>query len=262
MDLNKLYQQLVQALDANWAGFIVAYRQYGPYFGGDLGMPGAPPLAIASGPRFTIGSVLDVVGTRVAIPAPSGQPPKVYASPAAGDAASSGQHLPKLTDKTTVLGVPVLRGGVSVNHAPRAVLLSVPGMDEALAGRIIAARDSQTSKAELGRRDPTWLLSEGVVDLARMRTLLPNLSAGGDVVRAQIVGHFEDAGPTARAEIVIDATTVPARQVLWNDLRLWGTAYSLEDLTDEGAAEPAGRGRDRGKRRGPSVRPTVGRNAQ
>jgi hypothetical protein len=261
MDLTKLFQQLIEALDPNWAGFIVAYRQYGPYFGGDPGGPGAPPLSIASGPRFTIGSVLDVVGIRVAIPGPSGQPPKVYSSPVAGDAASSSQQLPKLLDKTTVNGAPVLRGGVSVNHAPRAVLLSVPGMDEALAGRIIAARDSQTSKDELSRRSPAWLLSEGVVDLARMRTLLPNLSAGGDVVRAQIVGHFEDVGPSARAEIVIDATTFPARQVLWNDLRLWGMAYPLEVLATDGATEGDFRAHDRGGRSGAGMRTSVGRNA-
>ncbi len=259
MDLTKLFQQLIEALDPNWAGFIVAYRQYGPYFGADPGLPGAPPLNIASGPRFPIGSVLDVVGTRVAIPGATGQAPNVYTSPAAGDAASSSQQLPKLLDKTTVIGAPVLRGGVSVNHAPRAVLLSVPGMDEALVGRIIAARDSQATKDDLGRRYPTWLLSEGVVDLARMRALLPNLSAGGDVVRAQIVGHFDDAGPTARAEIVIDATTVPARQLLWNDLRLWGSAYPLEYLATDGASEGEFRRRDRDGRSSAPVRQSAGR---
>ncbi|MBI3836472.1 MAG: general secretion pathway protein GspK [Planctomycetia bacterium] len=262
MDLTKLFQQLIEALDPNWAGFIVAYRQYGPYFGADPGVAGVPPPDVATGPRFMIGSVLDVVGTRVAIPGAAGQPAKVYASPAAGDAASSSQQLPKLLDKTTVIGAPVLRGGVSVNHAPRAVLLCVPGMDDALAGRIIAARDSQTNKDDLSRRYPTWLLSEGVVDLPRMRTLLPNLSAGGDVVRAQIVGHFDGGGPSARAEIVIDAATVPARQVVWNDLRLWGTGYPLEYLAADGASAGDYRRRGRGDRAGAAVHQSAGRNAR
>ena len=73
-----------------------------------------------------------------------------------------------------------------------------------------------------------------MVDLPTMKMLLPNVCAGGDVVRAQVVGHFDKPGPAARAEVVIDATTLPARQVFWRDLRYWGPGYPLEWLGEEG----------------------------
>ena len=83
------------------------------------------------------------------------------------------------------------------------------------------------------RRQPTWLLTEGLVDLARMKALLPYLTTGGDVHRAQIVGFFNDGGLSARAEAVIDATIHPARQVYYKDLTVFGRGYPPESLGAE-----------------------------
>jgi len=237
MDLTKLQQQLTAALDANWAGFIIALRQNGLYAGTDSGTAGSPPVNAASGPRFTISSVLDLVGARVAIPNTTpGQPPKVYTSPLGSDPTALGEQLPKLLDATTVINLSVVRGGVSVNDAPRAVLCCVPGIDAALADRIVAARSAPSSSNGSSRQFPTWLVSEGLVDLSTMKSLMPNITAGGDVVRAQVVGHFDSPGPAARAEVVIDATITPARQLTWKDLRLFGLGYPLEFLGEDGAS--------------------------
>ncbi len=238
MDLLKLQFALTEALDANWAAFIVAYRQYGPSASADAAAPGPPLTNAAMPPQCVISSVLDLAGAKVAIPSSTpSQPPKVYASPLPADPQAVALQLSNLLDKTTVVNVPVLRGGVSVNHAPRDVLRSVPGIDDALADRIIAARDAQSSQDDAGRRFPTWLLAEGVVDLPTMKMLLPNVCAGGDVVRAQVVGHFDKPGPAARAEVVVDATTLPARQVFWRDLRYWGPGYPLEWLGEDGDSD-------------------------
>ena len=235
MDLVNLQSQLTEALDANWAAFIMAYRQYGPSTGPQAATPGPPPINPGIAPSFTIRSVLDLVGAQVAISNPLlSQTSGVYASPLANDPQAMNQQLPNLLDKTTVVNAPVLRGGVSVNDAPRAVLRCVPGIDDALADRILSARDSQSSKDEFGRRFPTWLLAEGVVDLPTMRTLLPNICSQGDVVRAQIVAQFDKPGPTARAEVVVDATTLPAQQVFYRDLRFWGLGFSHEWFGENG----------------------------
>ena len=104
MDLVKLQLALTEALDANWAAFIVAYRQYGPSVSADAGTPGPPPTNAAMPPRYVISSVLDLAGARVAIPSPvPSQPPKVYASPMPADPQAMAQQLSNLLDKTTIV---------------------------------------------------------------------------------------------------------------------------------------------------------------
>ena len=51
-----------------------------------------------------------------------------------------------------------------------------------------------------------------------MKALQPYLTGGGDVVRAQVIGFFDESGPSMRVETVVDATTNPPRQVYWKDL--------------------------------------------
>jgi hypothetical protein len=54
------------------------------------------------------------------------------------------------------------------------------------------------------------------------------------VFRAQVVGYFDDPGPSGRAEVVIDATRSPPRQIYWKDLRLLGPGYTAAELTGGG----------------------------
>jgi len=262
-DLAQLQQQLTAELDATWAAFIVAYRQYGPYGGADPGQPGPPPVTPGSGGSVQIRSAMDLVGARVALPSPTPQqPPRVFASPIPADAQQSAQQLAKLLDKTTVAPLPVLRGGVSVNHAPRVVLLAVPGMDESLADRILAARGARSSGTEgesAARAWPTWIFSEGLCPLETMQKLMPYLTAGGDVVRAQVIGHTDKPGATARAEVVLDSTVRPVRIVAWRDLRLWGAGFPQEWLSEaSGAGERhrrSGRGTEGSRQKTSAARP-------
>ncbi|MCH8924236.1 MAG: general secretion pathway protein GspK [Planctomycetes bacterium] len=228
-NLLQLQQQLAAALDPNLAAFVVAYRQYGPYSGAGTPAQGAPPIDASAPPQFTFHSLLDLAGAQVAIPAgKSGEQPQVYASPLPADPRSLAKQLTQLLDLTTVVDLPVSRGLVSVNHAPASVLRAVPGIDEALAQRIIAARPMASGGEEPNRRFATWLFTEGLVDLEAMKRLMPYVTGGGDVVRAQIIAHFNKPTPTARAETIIDATSVPARQILWRDLRFYGPGFPRE----------------------------------
>jgi hypothetical protein len=189
--------------------------------------------------RFTIASVLELAGARVAVPGPApNQPPTIHTSPLAADPPSMKEQLSKVFDRVAVHSLPHTRGGISVNHAPRSVLLAVPGMSDSLADRIVAARGNQDTAGKQDRQLPTWLLTEGLVDLATMQRLLPNLNAGGDVWRGQVVAHFDEQGPTSRLEVVVDAAVRPARQVHGRDLRLWGAGFSRPLLSGEiGPAE-------------------------
>jgi hypothetical protein len=167
---------------------------------------------------------LDLVDAHVRVPAAAGRPARTLTSPiASGDPLR--ESLLKLMDRATVSDAPAFRGKVNVNLAPLSVLRAVPGIDAALAERIIVARATQGEQDVEPRRHATWLLTERLVDLRRMQALLPFVTAGGDVFRAEVTGRSSREGPIARVEVVIDGTFSPARPVYWRDLRALGREH-------------------------------------
>ncbi len=54
--------------------------------------------------------------------------------------------------------------------------------------------------------------------LATMKSILPYITAGGSVYRAQIIGHFDKGKPVARLEVILDATQHPTRVLFWKDM--------------------------------------------
>ncbi len=54
--------------------------------------------------------------------------------------------------------------------------------------------------------------------LATMKLILPYITAGGSVYRAQIIGHFDKGTPSTRLEVMIDATQHPAQVLFWKDM--------------------------------------------
>jgi DNA uptake protein ComE-like DNA-binding protein/Tfp pilus assembly protein PilX len=230
-NLVELHQKLTAAVGPEVAAFLVAYRQYGPNRGADAPTSGSVPFDAKLPPLFALQSVLELAAVSVAVPAgKSDGKAQVYQSPLSTDSASF-EKLNKLMDATTLDEAPVRRGLVSVNDAPAIVLQTVPGLDESLAQQIVSARQNAPSANQDSRRHPTWLLTEGLVDLETMKRLLPYLSGSGDVVRAQVIAHFNQPGLSARAEVVIDGTGDAPREVLWRDLRFYGAGYPIEWLT-------------------------------
>ncbi len=293
-DLRQLHEQLSEMFDADWAEFIVLYRQFGPdeadpgdamssrarrldektplqakspsnrvkqpkqpktakrpltakTFGGQRGSGVEISFDLSLPAEFEIDSVLDLIGARVRIPDPD--PPDEEAadepdgesgdllieSPFADDRFAMREYLPVLLDRTTTLRTRVIPGRVNVNLAPRAVLVGVPGLDRTMVERIVAMRRATGEFDDPVRRHPTWLLGEGLVDREQMRAMLPYLTCGGDVFRAQIVGYFDEGGAASRVELILDATSSPPRRVYWKDLRLFGHGYPTESL---GAQSP------------------------
>jgi hypothetical protein len=108
-------------------------------------------------------------------------------------------------------------------------------LEDELLDRIIGERDPTMTDDKPGRRHETWLLTEGLVDLAQMKQLLPFICARGAVYRAQVVGYYEEGGPSARIEGIIDASGLVPRLLFWRDLSHLGRGYPLELL---GVAAP------------------------
>ena len=247
-NLDKLQGQLQKVLDRNQTRFIILYRQYGPYRGGEAPSSRSksiaqPDMKVAGRRRFT--TVLDVIGAKVRIPVKPDESKssddekakkpthEVINSPFTTSQGSMRRYMAQLVENTTVNREKVIRGRINLNRAPQAVLEAVPGMDRAMAGQIAGSQSSGGFRAAQARRLPTWPLTEGLVNLEKMKEILPYVTVGGDVYRAQVVGFFDDGGPFARAEIVVDATADPPRQVYYKDLRLLGRGYSLQALGAE-----------------------------
>ena len=142
------------------------------------------------------------------------------------------EFLPLLMDSVTINPNPTIPGRISINHAPRAILLGVPGMTEELADSIISLRDGidPSTGEDPNRQHETWPLVEGLVSVEEMRLLAPFLNAGGDVFRAQVVGFYHQFGASARIEVVVDATGDEPRVVFWRDITHLGRGYPLEVL--------------------------------
>ena len=104
----------------------------------------------------------------------------------------------------------------------------MPALSEEAVQQILELREVESEN--VNRNYETWPMVEGIVTLDEMKTVLPLLTGGGDVFRAQIVGYFEQSGASHRSEVIIDATTVNPKVVVWRDLGHLGRGFDLSVL--------------------------------
>lgn len=230
-DLGALQRELSLALDAASANFIVIYRQYGPTTTTAEGTSAesiAVDLSVPS--QRMIGSLVELVGVKVAVPTSDPKKPQIVSSPFVDEPGQMRDYLPRLMDRITTRSGAPIGGRVNISLAEREVLEGVPGIDESLAERIVSAR-SLSAGADQSRQTTGWLLSEGLVTRDQFRALEPWLTTRGDVGSAQILGYYGPQGPVARFETVLDGTERPARQLYYRDLRRLGSGI-LVDLID------------------------------
>ena len=139
-----------------------------------------------------------------------------------------GLYMPILMDTLTTQEVEVMPGRINLNECPAELLYGIPLLSEEAVEGILETRDVNSD--DPNRQFETWPLVEGLVTLDEMRLLTPLVTCGGDVFRAQVVGYFEQSGVSSRAEVIIDATTVNPKIVLWRDLSHLGRGFDLSVL--------------------------------
>ncbi|MBL9124699.1 MAG: general secretion pathway protein GspK [Planctomycetaceae bacterium] len=232
-DLPSLHRALASAFDPGLADFVIHYRQFGPVPArAPSGTTQIPSATLSLPGAFRLASPWDLIGATVSLP--TKPTPTLINSPLGERRDALRQSLPKFLDRVTTTSAPAIIGRVNVNEAPREVLAGVPGLDPAIAAQIVSQRplrhSGDATEADPLRRHAAWLVLDDVIDLARMRALWPYLTGGGDVYRAQLVGYLDRPAPAERVEIVVAATTRPARVVSWRDLRGLGAGYSPELL--------------------------------
>jgi len=230
-DLALLSEQLNAVFSPEWTTFILAYRLNGPYTGQNAGQPAmAGELDLTKQPKRTLNQVLDLIDAKVQVTFVGSSSPVLMASPFTNDPIAMSFYLPLLMDNVSTTEAKTIPGRVNVNQAPKVLLQSVPGMTEEILTEILSRRSPEPQPDKPIRRTETWLMAEGIVTLAEMRTLTPFLCGGGDVYRAQIVGYYQGGQAASRAEVVFSATQDSSRVILWRDLSHLGRGYALETL--------------------------------
>ncbi len=230
-DLQQLYDELSVVVDPSWATFIIAYRQSGPYSGdSDETEPvEGQVLDLTRQGDKKLTQVLDLIGVRVEAQLQDGEK-VILESPFPEDPISMSSYLPELMDRCSIQSEKVIPGRVNINQAPRIVLEAIPGMTPDIVEAILSQRDPGNYQLDPELEHETWLLSRGLVTLDEMRALLPFITAGGDVYRAQVIGYFDQGEVSSRVEVVIDATQAYPRVLLWRDISHLGRGFARETL--------------------------------
>lgn len=237
-DLTVLDQELRAKFPGEWASFIVAYRLSGAYTGTNAAAPAQDgQIDLTKKPSKKLTSVLDLVGAKVQVTFQGQRTAVVMDSPFPNVPLGMDAFMPALMDYTAVNASTVIPGRINVNQAPKAILLGIPTMTPELAEQIISQRTPSPTGDQPGRRHETWLLTEGLVTLDQMKQIFPFVTGGGNAYRVQAVGYFEDRGPAARIEAVLQSGAGEARLVYWRDLSHLGRGFPLELLGVAGASQ-------------------------
>ncbi len=268
-DMENLYAELEEAVGVEWAAFIVGYRQQEELYD-EAGRASASSsrrssqssrqrsrrepsdgegddsdedddeveyedritgeLDLSRPAAQTLDSVLDLIGQSILVEYADREKQVVVSPLFPDDRDAMRDYLPALLECVTIEASDTPAGRVNVNLAAAEVLGGVPGIDADLAAQIVARRPATPADASPVQQTPAWLLIEGLVTLDEMRELLPRLTTGGSVYRAQVIGFFDEGGPIVRLEAVLDATTLPVRVVSLKDLTVLGRGFQPEEL--------------------------------
>ncbi len=238
-DLEQLHDDLKSAYNDDWANFVIYYRtsEEGP----QVGAPTEESATILPASRFPIDfesvesrrkftSILDLVDSYI----PANDLENLFPymeSPVT--LINMGATMPILMENMTTNEGLTIPGRVNIMKAPRKILEGIPGFDEEIIQKIMEERlkwQDDVYDINKNRKYETWLMVEGIVDLATMKSILPFVCIGGDVYKAEIVGYFADGAGTSRIEAVFD-TTVPIPRLLnWKDKSHLPAAFSVEVL--------------------------------
>lgn len=183
-------------------------------------------LDLTGGGGTELTQILDLIDSTVTVG--QGDNARVYTSPFPGDPIAMAIYLPVLMDNLTTQEAQVMPGRININECPAEMLYGIPLLSEESVQAIIENREVDSD--DPNRQFETWPMAEGILTLDEMRLLLPMVTGGGDVFRAQIIGYFENSGASHRSEVIIDATTVNPKIVSWRDLSHLGRGFDLSVL--------------------------------
>lgn len=253
-ELSDLHRQLSERWPVEWANYVIAYRQYGP--AASTSAPNlvsqaarastspasnassaksvpviplsewTPDLSVA--PKFSIRNPMELVGRGVEVVHRDGGRGRLN-SPFADDNGGYGEYLARLLDEATVIPGPCVTGKVDILHAPREVLLAIPGMEPGTVDRILTARQGDGASRE-GRQSAAWLLLEGIVDRATFARLHAWCGSRSDVYTAQCVGFRDPRSPLFRCTVTLDGKRGPVQVRDFQRWNGWDSGFAISEL--------------------------------
>ncbi len=190
-------------------------------------------MDLSEGARFPVSSVYDLIG--VSVNAEIDGRMTTLESPWSDDPSEMQAYLPDLLDRVTTSSSTAIVGRININEARYEVLIGIPGMTEDLAAGIVDSQmigpDGEPLEDVMDlHATPAWPYFEGLMDLAELRDFAPYITTGGDVFRAQVVGHDATGTTVVRWEALIDASVVPAKVLMARELAGLGRGYSPTQL--------------------------------
>jgi hypothetical protein len=177
-------------------------------------------------PSGKVKQVLDLIGAQFTATVDGQQ--ITYTSPLEANPIAMAIYLPSIMDKLTAVEATVLPGRININEAPREILAGLPGITTEILGKLIESRSQSTDNSN--RKFETWPMVEGILTLQEMQLIAPLITGGGDVMRAQCVGYFEQSAGFARTEAVIDASGQVPIVVLYRKMDHLGRGFSQATL--------------------------------
>ena len=203
-------------LDAQTVSLILAYRADGNKFTHPVELLGMRYQPKSSG-RTARGR-----GRRGGRPSPR--------APAELRSGVDGSRLDTVLDRLTATSASRLLGLVNVNTAAAKVLAALPGLDEALAARIVEAR---SGLAPEDRATPAWLYTQGVLDAEAFKSAAPLLTARSFQYRLRCVGFGRPVGRFRIVEAALDLAGKTPRISYLRDITRLGLPFALDVDVEE-----------------------------
>ena len=141
-----------------------------------------------------------------------------------------GSRLDTVLDRLTATSADRLLGLVNVNTASAKVLALLPGLDEALAARIVEARAGLAAE---DRATPAWLYTQGLLDAEAFKSAAPLLTARGFQHRLRCVGFGRSCGRYRIVEAVLDLAGKTPRISYLRDITRLGLPFALDPDVEE-----------------------------
>ena len=148
-------------------------------------------------------------------------------------------ELPLALDLFTTVADTELPGLINVNTASRAVLATVPGLDEAIAEAIVSTRQNIPADR---RRNLAWLVQENVLDAAKFRAVAPYLTTRGFQFSFRVIGYGVPSGRYRVLEVIVDTARGKPVITYLRDITRLGLPFKLELSGEPSASNTMQRG--------------------
>lgn len=133
-------------------------------------------------------------------------------------------ELPLVMDRFTARFEAKLTGLININAAPVTVLKALPGVDEAKAEAMVAAREGLRVEQ---RANLAWLFQEEILTAEEFKVVAPFLTTRSQQFKFQVAGYGLPSGRHRVFEVVIDIADRQPQVVYLRDLSRYGLPFAL-----------------------------------